>query len=525
MPITKCAASKATPAKGIEYIMDPEKVIAKGSQGFVTNDPKQMARQMLQTMHLFGKGFDPDERKYYHAKVAFDPKDRPENGGTLDPAKANAYAAKYATKTWPGREVVWAVQDHGASIHVHFIVAACEQETGKKLDARDAEYRAWKDQAQELAEEMNLSTLDWRKATKKKREREKQSEFPVEETFAEQGYKTRGKITWKDELRDIIDQAAGSCSSMAEFRADLESRGVILTRCTEQTISYKLGDHKACRGDSLGGDYTIQAIRSALGANHRAIVPEPESGKEHIGLDFVIGGAEKVRQAADAGGRVISQHERKVYREFGRLAGVKRSEIDEYCDMATKATWEEKIDILWQKKGLQGQFWNEFNARKEKVNAELNAAYKLRRQVKDAEWAINPKNRRSSLLSVIIASIFLSKNDSSAVIETRIQKLKQEKQRLSDSIKVFKSGNENAIKKLTEQGLSLDEYQDALREMQDAVLMVQGKSIPKQEKQERKRFSEMTEEEQFEFYSQQLRANQEFDRRKNAWQPINHGDR
>ena len=63
MPIVKCAASKATPSKGINYIMDPEKVIAKGCQGFGTRDPEKMARQMLQTMHLFGKGYDPDERK------------------------------------------------------------------------------------------------------------------------------------------------------------------------------------------------------------------------------------------------------------------------------------------------------------------------------------------------------------------------------------------------------------------------------------------------------------------------------
>lgn len=41
MPIVKCSASKATPAKGINYIMDPEKVIAKGHQGFVTQDPKR----------------------------------------------------------------------------------------------------------------------------------------------------------------------------------------------------------------------------------------------------------------------------------------------------------------------------------------------------------------------------------------------------------------------------------------------------------------------------------------------------
>lgn len=98
MPITKCEASKATPTKGIEYIMDSEKVIARGSQAFMSDNPEKMANQMIQTMHLFGKGHNYDERKCYHAKVSFDPADRPENGGTLTAASANRYAAKYAKK-------------------------------------------------------------------------------------------------------------------------------------------------------------------------------------------------------------------------------------------------------------------------------------------------------------------------------------------------------------------------------------------------------------------------------------------
>lgn len=35
MPIVKCCGNKTIPAMGINYIMAPEKVIAKGGQGFV----------------------------------------------------------------------------------------------------------------------------------------------------------------------------------------------------------------------------------------------------------------------------------------------------------------------------------------------------------------------------------------------------------------------------------------------------------------------------------------------------------
>lgn len=481
MPITKCAASKATPAKGIDYIMDPEKVIARGSQGFVSQDPKQMARQMLQTMHLFGKGYDREERKYYHAKVSFDPNDRPELGGTLTPEKANAYAAKYAAKTWPGREVVWSVQDHGEAIHIHFIIAACERDTGKKLDARDAEYRQWKDQAQELAKEMGLSALDWRKATKEKREREGQSWEAIDETFAEQGLKARGKGTWKDELREKIDAAIKSSCSMEEFRAQLEASGVTLTRCTDTTISYKLGDHKACRGDSLGGDYTVAAVRDAL--QHNQEHPALADPEYRPSLQEKLAGI----QSGASYDRVIGLEERQMLRELGRLAGFKRSEIDGWCDDAPKATWEEKQKAWDSYKAAKAEFWDEYAIRQQALRNEIDAAYKRRRKVKNAEWVLNPRNRRSTLFGVIFAAIYLSRNDTTAMIDREIQELKREQQQLRRDMAAFKADTGEAVETLREKGLSLDAYMASVQRMQGIADQIQRKNAALLDANERAR--------------------------------------
>lgn len=277
MPIVKCEASKATPMKGIAYIMDRDKTLASGSQNLMEGDPESMARQMMETMLLHGKGKNPNERKYYHCKISFDPQDLKQNGGDLDEKKANLYATKYAHRMWPGREVVWSVQHHGTAMHIHLIVAACHLETGKKLDARHAEYRRWKTGAQELAEKMGLSTLDWESATKTKRTRECEVVEPVSLTFAEKGLKARGKGTWKDELRWIIDEAVATSTTMEGFRDALEAQGVTMTRCTDQTMSYKLGEHRACRGDTLGGAYTAKAIRAAL--------ERQESGRQDTDAD------------------------------------------------------------------------------------------------------------------------------------------------------------------------------------------------------------------------------------------------
>lgn len=441
MPITKCEASKATPRKGMAYILDPEKVIAKGSQGLMSDDPEKMAKQMLQTMYLFGKGHDYDERKYYHAKVSFDPRDRVENGGALTAASANRYAAEYAKKLWPSREVVWAVQDHGASIHIHFIVAACEQTTGKKLDARDAEYRGWKDYANTLAAEFGFSTMDWRKATAKKRTHEINREDAVHDTFAEVEMRRKKKTVWKDELRSIIDAAVAECCSMQAFRSALEKSGVLLTRCTGRIISYKLRDHKACRGDALGGDYTLQAIQDAI--THNATT------------------------RGDAQFDEIDNDSRKKYRSWGRMAGMKREEIDKLCDILPYASWEEKQALWNDYKKARDTFWDDYQKRKNYLQEQLDKAYLLRRTAKEAEWILNPQNRRKSLGTIIFAGIYLHRFGSSEQFDACIEDLRHQQELLRRDAQKFKAYSHQAVDVLKTKNLSLEAYTDSLALIQD----------------------------------------------------------
>lgn len=464
MPIVKCKASKATPMKGLAYIMDPKKTLASGSIGFRSTDPKQMGKQMMDTMLLHGKGADKEERKYYHVKTSFALEDLTENGGTLTPEKANDYAMNFAEKMWPGREVAWSVQQHGEAMHIHFIVAACAASTGKKLDARQSEYRRWKDYAQDLAAVMGLTPLDWRKATRRKRLRESQAEMPVKETFAEKGLQERGKTVWKDELRSIIDQAAGSCRSMDEFRAYLQSQGVTLTRCTDTTISYKLGERKACRGDTLGGDYTAQAIQDAL--QHNRLEPAPEQGKEHAGINALIGHAQTRHDVATAGGRTLSKEERENARQLGRLAGVKRSEVDAMIDDAAKASWAEKQQAWADYKAASNEFWAEYNVRQEALKKELNTAYKRKQRIRNAEWELDGRNRYRSLIGAVFAYIYLEHAGTTTSAKAEIARLKDEQQKLRTAAALFKSNKRDAIETLREKGLSLDAYATAVQRMQ-----------------------------------------------------------
>lgn len=494
MPIVKCAASKATPAKGLAYIMDPEKVLASGSQGFRSEDPERMAEQMIQTMHVHGKGWNQDERKYYHTKVSFDPRDLKSQGGILDENLANRYAARMAKKLWPGREVAWSVQHHGTAMHVHFIIGACEMATGKKLDARNSDYRKWKDYSQELAQEMNLSTLDWRKATKEKREREIQSENAVDETFAEQGLKSRGQTSWKDELRNHIDEALKESSSVDEFRRSLKEKGVVLTRCTEKTISYKLGDHQACRGDSLGGDYTAAAIRNALEHNSQEVEQEQEEKPASAPVKKSLG-AQIGNAAVKAGDqenyaaavrdtqkriekRVFSKEERQFYREFGRIAGMKRSEVDALCDHANEATWSEKQQVWSECNQTITDFWAEYNARQSLLKDQKDEAYIKLRRLNDAKWALDPRNRRRSFFGGMYALIVIAKTDSRFMIEHELLQIKRAQEDLRRSRDEFKKASGDAKDTLKQRNLPLDEYMEGIKKMQEIAKKIQVKDAP-----------------------------------------------
>lgn len=464
MAIVTIKASKATPGKALDYITD------KGKAALVSVyqlDPSQdLDKQMMGTAKLWGKAQDEDARKYYHLKISFDPKDWTRNGGPLTEREALQIGMQIMREFCPGSESAGSVHTDKDHLHFHGVINAVDLETGKMLDMRNADYRRLKDRVQEICAERGLTAIDWRKATKEKRAREGQSWEAVDETFAEKGLKARGQATWKDELRAKIDAAVKSSCSMDEFRAKLQASGVALTRCTEQTISYKLGDHKACRGDALGGDYTVAAIRDALDHNQEQADPERKPSLNDRMASIQASGYD----------RVIGLNERQQLRELGRLAGIKRSEIDQWCDEAPRATWEEKQKAWDSYKAAKAEFWDEYAIRQQALRNEIDAAYKRRRKVKDAEWALNPRNRRSSLFGVIFAAIYLSRNDSSAMIDREIQELKRAQQQLRRDMATFKADTGEAVETLREKGLSLDAYMASVQRMQSIADQIQKKN-------------------------------------------------
>jgi len=245
MPLFKGVASKAKPSKAIKYITNPKKAAIVVTHGL--DDSLDYSVQFADTQSLFGKAKSFGNRKYYHFKHSFDPKDN------VSPAKASEMTEELASKVFDDYEYIIATHTDKAHIHCHLIVNSVSFVTGKMLHLNNTEYGELKDLSNSIAEKHGYSTLDFRKkAADRISSKEKQITL-------------NGGTSWKEELREVIAIAVHDCTTMEEFESYINDYGVTITRNTAKTISFKHPNkQKSIRGDKLGSDYTQEAILNEL---------------------------------------------------------------------------------------------------------------------------------------------------------------------------------------------------------------------------------------------------------------------
>lgn len=252
MPLLKGTSSKATPHKAIEYITDPAKAVYVDTLNIVPG--KSYADRLMETAAFFGKNQDFDDRKYYHFKFSPDPRDN------VSPEACQAAAKELAQELFPDFECVIATHVDSGVVHSHIVINSVSFVTGLKLHFSLGEYAAMKDYANVVGERYGMTPLDWRDAVEVKRHMLADSR-PLDRTAAEKRILMRGGISWKEELREVIDLAKEKCDNIIEFEDFLADYGVTLPRFSEKTISYVHPKRpKHVRGSTLGEGYTAEAI-------------------------------------------------------------------------------------------------------------------------------------------------------------------------------------------------------------------------------------------------------------------------
>ena len=237
---------KSTPRKAIAYITDPNKAAEVSVRNLFEDE--DYADQFQETMKRFGKCTGYDERKYYHIKLSCARQDN------VRPQTAQKYAEEMAALLFYNHECVIATHTDTKTVHSHIIVNAVDSITGKKLHINSDEYGRMKDEANRIGKKYGFSELNWRKGAKHKR------------TSEEKHIMLKGGTSWKEELREVIQEGITVSHSEKEFISYLQTNyGVEITRNGKDFSYLHPQKKKAIRGQRLGTNYTKSEVLNRIG--------------------------------------------------------------------------------------------------------------------------------------------------------------------------------------------------------------------------------------------------------------------
>lgn len=343
MAIIAFGSSKALPQKGIDYILDENKVECSAVLNLAPN--MDYAEQMMSTQKLFGKGDTYDERKYWHLKIAFSPMDKKELGGKVDPEKAMQFSQDVMEKFFPNHEAVLTCQNHGkdktpkqATRHVHIIVNSVDSLTGEKIHMTHEQRRAIKDYVQELSAQYGFKVLDWRKAEAEAREQRKKGDVRSSKaeklTYAEESLRDKNgrpiapeKLTepvdWKEHTKEILQFAKEQSCNFEDFEKSLKEFGLSVRR-TASTISYCYPGHKnGIRSERLGEEFTPEALEKQF-AQVRAKLDEFKKIKS------IVEQRQPVPAPAKLSAEQIRENEKGYLKDVIRYAKSRSRSMEEF---------------------------------------------------------------------------------------------------------------------------------------------------------------------------------------------------
>ena len=305
MPLFKCSSGKATPKKVIAYITDKNKAELVSVRNLFEDE--DYARQFTDTQNLFGKGKKFDERKYYHIKLSCARQDN------VNPQQAQRYAEEMSELLFPEHECVIATHTDTKTVHSHIVVNAVNPITGRKLHITSDEYGRMKDEANRIGEKYGFSYTDWRKVARHKR------------TSSEKHIILKGGTSWKEELREVIQEGTLKSKTEQEFKAYLkECYGVEITRSGKDYSYLHPEKKKPVRGARLGQNYIKSEVLKRIGKQNYGKTSSTDFGRRGRNYNgqsesngAKLGGGQSFGRHA---GRIITEGLSAVEREMQQLS-------------------------------------------------------------------------------------------------------------------------------------------------------------------------------------------------------------
>lgn len=231
------------------------------------------------------------------------------DGQECSPEEANKIGQELAKKVAPDhRAMVYTHQEsQGGNIHNHIVISAVNHENGKKLDSHAFLYKS-RHASDELCKEHGLSIIT----------PEKKAELRY--TLAEQNIIDKGGRSWKNDIREAVEEGKAKAKNLEEFKEMLEAKGIsIRERGSGKTESGKQwtyyteheGKQVRVRGAKLGEAYTCERVTKELGREKVSALEKVEE-MQKAGTSIL----DKANQLIN--GKVQQEQERQRAEELAR---------------------------------------------------------------------------------------------------------------------------------------------------------------------------------------------------------------
>ena len=176
--------------------------------------------------------------------------------GEVTPAQCNQLGLELAEKIAPNHQVAIYTHTDKDHIHNHIVINSINLETSKKFNNNKKTLHDIRQANDDISRAHGLSVPE-------------RDTAKLRYTQAESALLDKGKTSWKDELRENIEQAKAHTSNFKDFSEHLEQKGISF-KVRGKNVSYKPENvNKWVRGKTLGQDYDKGALEYEFESKER----------------------------------------------------------------------------------------------------------------------------------------------------------------------------------------------------------------------------------------------------------------
>lgn len=181
-------------------------------------------------------------KEYYHITQSFSPIDN------IKPEKANRLGIEWINNCIKDYQIYMVTHIDKEHIHNHFIINSVNINNGKKLQISPKKLYEMKVMSNRICLREGLMCINLDKA-RGKAISDNERQITNNEKY----------ISWKEELRNIIDEAAGKTDNFICFIQKLKKYNIDAS-IKDKSIIYIISEKMIIRGKKLGGGYTVEGI-------------------------------------------------------------------------------------------------------------------------------------------------------------------------------------------------------------------------------------------------------------------------